>query len=194
MNKLKDNDIREVLLKYLNSRYADDGNTRIINEMGVLHGQSRVDVAVVNGILHGFEIKSESDTLLRLPGQKEDYNQVFDRMHIVTQRKHLKEIRSIVPKWWGIILVTKGANNILNLKEIRKGGTNLSTNSIAICNLLWRDEAISILKERGLHTGFLSKPKKVIYQRLSENISQDDLKVLVSEKLRMRESWLVNLQ
>jgi hypothetical protein len=87
MEKLRDNDIREALLRELYSRYSNDSNTRIVNEMGVLHGQSRVDVGVINGILHGYEIKSESDNLLRLPSQINDYCKVFDRMTMVVQIK-----------------------------------------------------------------------------------------------------------
>jgi len=191
MIKLKDNDIRDVLLNDLYTKYSNDADTKIVNEMGILHGQSRVDVAVINGVFQGYEIKSESDNLKRLPSQINDYNLVFDRMYIVTQRKHLKEVRNIIPKWWGIILVTKN-NNTLCLKKIRQGRANPSTNSIALSNLLWREEAISILKEKGLHKGYLSKPKKVIYQRLSENVSHNELKAMVSEKLRTRESWLVS--
>lgn len=188
---LKDNDIREVLLNSLYDKYRDDKETKVVNEMGVLHGQSRIDVAVINGLLHGYEIKSESDNLIRLPSQIRDYSLVFDRMHIVTQRIHLEDVRNIVPKWWGIILVIK-QKDTLKLQEIRKGRTNPEICSIALSNLLWKEEAISILKEKGLHKGYISKPRKVIYQRLSETIAQEDLKVMVSEKLRLRESWLMN--
>ncbi|MFJ5566535.1 hypothetical protein [Lysinibacillus xylanilyticus] len=52
MTKLKDTDIRFVLLNNLYDKYSDDNTTRIVNEMGVMHGQSRVDVAVINGVLH----------------------------------------------------------------------------------------------------------------------------------------------
>lgn len=188
---LGDKDIREALYLHLLNKYGEDVNSKIVHEMGLAHGFVRIDLAVINGEFKGYEIKSEADNLKRLPRQIEEYNKVFDRMYIVTQRKHLPEIRNIVPKWWGIILVTRGQNT-LNIKEIRQAKINPSISSVALSNLLWREEAISILKEKDLHKGYLSKPKQVIYQRLSECISQPDLKVLVSQKLRMRESWLVN--
>lgn len=69
--KLRDIHLRKMLLEELYDEHKNDSNTRIINELGIDFGASRIDVAVVNGIIHGFEIKSECDTLLRLPRQME---------------------------------------------------------------------------------------------------------------------------
>jgi hypothetical protein len=188
LEKLRDNDIRGRLLNELYSRYFDDSNTRIVNEMGVLHGRSRVDIAVINGILHGFEIKSESDNLLRLPTQIEDYSKVFDRMTIVVQNKHLEEVKGMVPKWWGIILVTKTKGNI-KFRELRKGRKNISVDPYSLSHLLWKEEAIDILKQRSLHKGFLSKPRNQIYQRICECISLSEIKMMVNQQLKVREGW-----
>ncbi|BAQ09964.1 NADH dehydrogenase, FAD-containing subunit [Bacillus sp. OxB-1] len=189
MVMLKDNDIRKVLLYTLESRYSHDNETKIVNEMGILHGQSRVDVAVINGILHGYEIKSESDTLVRLPSQINDYSSVFDRMTIVVQRNYLEAVRTLIPKWWGIMLVTKRCDRI-NIREVRKGRVNPNTDPLALSHLLWRDEALEILKERGLQRGYLSKPRKVIYERLTQCLEIDELRRCISIQLRSREHWL----
>lgn len=189
MRALKDNDIRTVLLHELYNRHFNEDGTKIINEMGILHGQSRVDVAVINGILHGYEIKSESDNLLRLPSQINDYNKVFDRMTIVVQRNYLESVRTMIPKWWGIILVTKRRDKI-SLREVRKGRLNPSVDAFALSHLLWRDEALEILKERGLQRGVLSKPRIEIYKRLSESIELAELRKHISMRLRRREHWL----
>lgn len=191
MKKLKDNDIRQVVLRQLHEYYPKETNTKIVNEMGILHGQSRIDIAVINGILHGFEIKSESDTLQRLPLQMEDYNKVFDRMTIVVQQNFLKDVRRIVPNWWGIWLVTQNEGTI-HLKEIRKGKLNKNVDPESLSHLLWRDEAIDILKEKGLHKGFLSKPRQILYQRLAKHINLSELKFTINERLKLREGWKVH--
>jgi hypothetical protein len=54
---LYDSDVRMLLINELEACYGDDPNTRIINELGIDFGASRVDVAVVKGIIHGYEIK-----------------------------------------------------------------------------------------------------------------------------------------
>lgn len=193
MKKLRDSDIRNVLSNYLISRYSNDPDTKIVNEMGVIHGQSRVDMAVINGILHGYEIKSESDNLLRLPSQISDYNKVFDRMTIVVQRSHLNEVRGTVPKWWGIILVTQRKGQI-NLRNLRKGQKNPEGDAFSISQLLWREEALEILKQKGLQKGYLSKPRKILYKRICEELDLDEIKVTVNEQLKAREGWKHHLK
>lgn len=187
MNKLRDNDIREVLLDELYSRYSHVNDTKIVNEMGVLHGKSRVDVAVINGILHGYEIKSESDNLLRLPSQINDYNKVFDRMTIVVQRNYLESVRTMVPKWWGIMLVTKNKDKF-NLREIRKGRLNDNVDPYSLSHLLWKEEALEILKKRHAK-GYIGKPRRIIYQKICDSITFEELKVTVNQQLKQRQGW-----
>ncbi|WP_018782936.1 sce7726 family protein [Bacillus sp. 95MFCvi2.1] len=188
MLKLKDSDIRNVLLSNLDKQYKDEEDTKVVNEMGVLHGQSRVDVAVINGILHGYEIKSESDNLERLPSQMNDYNKVFDRMTIVVQRKYLDEVRKLIPKWWGIMLVTRYKGE-LHLREIRKGRVNKSVDPFSLSHLLWRGEAIDILKEKGLQKGYLSKPRHDLYEKICNSLPLDELQTIVNQRLKMRGNW-----
>ncbi len=52
-----------------------DADTLVVDELD-LCGLTRVDVAVVNGHLSGFEIKGSTDSLRRLPGQVTVYSQV----------------------------------------------------------------------------------------------------------------------
>jgi hypothetical protein len=39
-----------------------DLDTRVVEEMGIWAGSVRVDIAVINGEFHGFELKSDRDT------------------------------------------------------------------------------------------------------------------------------------
>lgn len=189
MIKLKDNDIRDVLLNDLYKKYSHDTETKIVNEMGVLHGQSRVDVATINGIFHGYEIKSESDTLERLPTQIEDYNKVFDRVTLVVSSTHLEKAKILVPKWWGIIEVKKKLDTIL-FKNVRKGRINKNIDPSSLIQLLWKEEAKNLLIEKGLERGYLSKPKYVMYDRLVDSVELDILKSDISRTIRSRENWL----
>ena len=72
-----------IIREALRIKIQDDHKTDpalIIEELGVNHGSARADIAAVNGILHCYEIKSDRDTLLRLPGQIKAYNAVFDQV------------------------------------------------------------------------------------------------------------------
>ncbi|HDR7493053.1 TPA: sce7726 family protein [Bacillus cereus] len=188
MEKLKDYHVREELFKYLEEQYVNCSDTIIINELGICQGQSRVDVAVVNGIMHGYEIKSESDTLERLPRQIEYYNKVFDRVTIVVAVDYLEHVKKMVPKWWGIISV-RNRHGETKLKKLRQGRANKKIDPFAVSQFLWKDEALEILKEKGLQRGYLSKPKRVILEHLAETIEINELKDLVNLQLKQREGW-----
>jgi hypothetical protein len=55
-----DPDIRYVLMAELNRKFCDPTHDLILQEFGCKG--ARIDIAVVNGSLHGFEIKSDSET------------------------------------------------------------------------------------------------------------------------------------
>src|SRR6187402_1509374 len=57
-----DPDVRALLREYLEDVHKGS-DTRLLEELGLCQGDVRVDVAVVNGELSGYEIKSPSDTL-----------------------------------------------------------------------------------------------------------------------------------
>ncbi|MGG0033305.1 sce7726 family protein [Priestia megaterium] len=190
---LKDFEVRKSLIQYLHMKYKEDKETKIVNEMGICFGQSRIDVATINGILHGYEIKSESDTLVRLPSQMEDYNKVFDRMTIVVSLKYLDKVRAMIPSWWGIIVVRNKDGEAI-LKEIKKGRKNKNVNPYAVSQLLWKEEALQILENKGLQRGFLSKPKRVILEHLSHSLQIEELQKNVNLQLKQREGWKDHVQ
>ena len=60
---LKDNDMRAVLINELNR--ANTCDYRVIEELAVCDGDARVDVAVANDRLCGYEIKSDADVTIK---------------------------------------------------------------------------------------------------------------------------------
>lgn len=71
-----DSEVRDAVLSKLDRQYFGDRHTRIVEEMGIWSGSVRIDIAVINGQLHGYELKSARDTLQRLPTQAELYSKV----------------------------------------------------------------------------------------------------------------------
>ncbi|WP_198541163.1 hypothetical protein [Parafrankia soli] len=55
--------------------------------------------------------------------------------------------------------------------------------------LLWRDEALAELAERGLARGFRSKPRLVLWERLAAEVPLDELKAAVCAQLKGRTDW-----
>lgn len=85
--------------------------SKIFEEFGVRHGTVRIDLAIINGVMHGYEIKSDRDTLSRLPEQMNKYNAVFDKITLVVGKRHLYNAINIVPDWWGIVVAKIDTNN-----------------------------------------------------------------------------------
>ena len=185
---MKDIDIRNTLLKSLKREYKNDSNTLIIEELGLCQGNARVDIAVINGVIHGYEIKSEKDTLNRLPGQQDVYSKVLDYVTVVTSSRHLSKIEKSVPEWWGLCEVNY-KNGRIKIFEIRPHQENPDIDTIALVQLLWRDEALDILKKRNIHKGVLSKPRKIVWNRIVERLSLDDLRTEIREKITARQYW-----
>ncbi|MBI4849787.1 MAG: sce7726 family protein [Nitrospirae bacterium] len=185
---MRDIDIRKVLLKSFRRQYKNDTDTLLIPELGLCQGNARVDLAVVNGLIHGYEIKSERDTLNRLAGQQDIYNKVLDCVTVVAGSCHLLKIKKRVPSWWGIS-EAKFKNKKLTIIEVRPCKKNASVNPSALVQLLWRDEALSILKQRNLHRGVVSKPRNLIWGRLVECLSLEELRFEVRQKIKERQHW-----
>ena len=189
---MRDIDVRRVLAAEVQKHFRGASDTLIIHELGLCSGIVRVDLAVVNGRLHGFEIKSDSDTLKRLPSQSEIYSAVFDRMTIVVGLHHLQSAQTMVPGWWGIIKAEPG--DPVSLVEVRPAQANPSPKPIAMARLLWRDEAVALLERSGYAKGIKSKPREVVYQRLVEAFPLDELRHFVREQLKAREDWRSDAQ
>ena len=185
-----DADIRAVLRERLDGRYGCDPEVRVVDEMNVDGGQSRVDVAVINGRLEGFEIKSERDSLKRLTRQAEGYGRVFDRMTIICAQCHLESTLAEVPDWWGVEVVEVGRDGSVRIVRRRTARANRGVEPAAVARLLWRDEALAALENLGRADGLRSKPRRVLWATLAEELAPTKLRAMVREHLRARRDWL----
>lgn len=185
---MRDIDIRCQLRKEVRQHHRGELGTRFVEELGLCQGIVRVDLAVVNGSVHGYEIKSEEDTLARLPGQVEVYNRSLDRVTIVAASAHIKKIENekMVPPWWGIWAAVDSDG--IQLEKVREAGENPHIDAFALAQLLWRDEALQALAEKGLDVGVRSKPREELWRRLVSNLTLNELGGVVRECLKRRDA------
>lgn len=191
-----DPDIRQVLYKdfIIREEFANDSTTKVVDEMQVCKGVSRVDIAVINGKLHGFEIKSERDTLDRLQFQIESYNKVFDTMTIVTCKNHLEKVKKKVPSWWGIYCV-ENLKGELVLKRKRKERINKGTDLFSLSQLLWKDELLNLLNNNGITKGIKSKTRSALCEIAISSIDEMTIRDYIRICLKSRQEWrAVSLQ
>ena len=164
-------------------------DTLVIDELGLNHGKCRADIAVVNGHLIGYEIKSNNDSLRRLKQQAKSYNAVFDKISIVVGQRHINSIQNHIPKWWGVILSERGPRGAVNFDTIRKPKTNKNVDPISLARLLWRDEAQEILRQKKLPPKLLRQTRDVLYKSLVHSLNISELRRLVRQYLKNRKNW-----
>jgi|LSQX01.1.fsa_nt_gb hypothetical protein len=184
--------IREQLCLTLEKEITSDDRL-IINELGCCQGAARIDVAVVTDELHGFEIKSEKDTLERLRFQTLAYDSVFNTITLVTTENHLKGLDSILPPWWGIWEATSTGTEV-HFSKLRQAIPNPRRDAIQVASLLWKDETVNILKKLGVSGVRSNATRYDLWSLLIETVSISELTEIITEQLRERGSWRVGRQ
>ena len=189
---LGDAGIRPALRTRLELDHRDE-NTTIIDELGVCRGRVRIDLAVVNGVFHGYEIKSDRDSLRRLCGQVELYGKVLDYVTLVVGDRHLVKAMDAVPFWWGVLRVHSDQNGP-RFKAVRKGRKNLHRDARSLVELLWLDDAIALLAQRDATRGVRGKPRRVVWDRVCEYFELDEIAAAVRANLKARAASQVALR
>jgi hypothetical protein len=189
MQATNDAQIRNLLIPFVRAEHVGDPDTIYLEEFALYGGTNRADYAALNRFSHGYEIKSDRDTLARLPQQVEAYCAVFERATLVSASRHLSPAQQIIPEWWGIIEVQSGHTCGLHLGRIRESRPNPKPSAEAIASLLWRPEALRILERLGLDNGVRSKPMDHLIARLALTVTPEKLSQYVRETLRARGDW-----
>lgn len=158
-----------------------------MEELALLRGEIRVDIALISSVLHGFEIKSDHDTLNRLPAQKMAYGRVFDRMTLVVVPRHLRAARRMVPHWWGIWVANLDGLCVV-ISEVRLPSENPNVCAKALAQLLWHAEAVKLLETHGI-TGTARKSRPELCRLIASEIPVGIAKESIAEILAARTSW-----
>lgn len=164
-------------------------STIVVDELGLRHGKCRADIAVINGHLIGYEIKSDVDSLRRLSDQIDSYNAVFDRVSAVVAECHLSEAVAMLPEWWGVISVREGQCGATHFKSIRRSKQNIHVDDYAIAQLLWKNEAQEILANLGIHGKQLQEKRSNLYGYIVNELDSSELRKTVKQYLMRRTNW-----
>lgn len=137
----------------------------LVQEMRAL--RSKADTVIFNGTSTAYEIKSDRDSLARLPIQVEDYRKVFAKVIVVADAKHLTTLEKILPADVGILELNKK----LSLSTIRLAEQSLSTlEKPAILDALKLSELQMMLNDLGCEKPTVpnTRQRRVYTEILSE--------------------------
>jgi hypothetical protein len=185
---MRDLDVRNALVKDLRTVYTREPDTLVVGEFGLCQGEVRVDLVVVNGLLNGFEIKTDLDTLERLPVQQEVYSKVLDTVTLIAGGKHIDKILATVPPWWGVHEAGMDAGQV-TLSIIRPGRKNPKVDPFSLAQLLWRDEALRVMAMCGLSCAAARKPRRFLWTTLAEHLTTRELGEHVRQQIKSRTNW-----
>lgn len=122
----------------------------LLDEFWIPLSHERADLVVIDDHLRAFEIKTQKDSLKRLPRQASAYARVFDECVAVLHERHVAGAEEILPAWWGIWMLTENTTSFI---RIRPSGTNPSRDVETLVRLLWRNEAELAVQQLGLPIG-----------------------------------------
>ncbi len=187
--RLNDKAIRNGLLAKPLRAHVRDTNTLVVHELGLAHARRRVDLAVINGVVHGFEIKSALDSLDRLPDQLRTYCQSLQKLTIVVADRHMDSVLERVPDWCGVWRAYRGPRGATRFEIRRRASRNPSVDRFILAHLLWRDEAQAILAGQGASKAQLRAPRAALYKALVEMVTEAQLTAHIKSAMRRRRDW-----
>ena len=175
--------IRDGLRARLLSEHEGREDVVLVGELGLCQGKGRIDLAAVGDYLWGYEIKSDADSLRRLPDQALMYGRVFDRVTLVCGKRHIGPALEVVPGWWGVLRVGMSGGKVV-FRSVRKGGRNVGRDARALAEFIWRDDAVALLEERDAVRGLRKKARAYLWDRLSEVMTVDEMAGVVRGCIR----------
>lgn len=170
---MHDTDVRQALVATLARRVGTQPHV-LVPEVDVRWSvPARMDALLVADRISGFEIKSDVDSLTRLPRQIEAYGAVVERAILVVGDRHLAAGTEVVPPWW-TIWGARWRDNEVVIREVRRGRLNPDLNPLAVTSFMSRDDLSEALRARG-------------FTRLS-TYSADELRQLLASAVSPRET------
>ena len=183
-----DRDIRVLLEDVYLKKYRSDGQSKVVSEMGLAGHAARIDIGVVNGELIGYEIKSDRDTLARLPGQLEIYCGIFDKLTIVCGPRYEEKLLETLPTYCGLYVAENSETGVGCLRHRREPTQNPERSGFLIASLLWHHEAKDLLQRKGVKG--LSKLRCWdLWHRVAETFTIDDVAHNVRHIMKARIDW-----
>ena len=186
-----DSQIRHALRTTLFKELYLDTDILVIEELGLEYGLSRIDFAVASDKLIGYELKSDLDTLDRLPQQVRHYNAIFEEINLVVGYQHAYKALKMIPNWWGVYFAEMCSDGVIRFSIARDPKKNPKPVKSSIAKLLWRDELLQFLAEFELDFYYKYKTRDELSEKLAEKYDYNSLVDKVCDQLKHRANWRV---
>lgn len=181
---LRDGDVRSSLAAWLAESHAHEC-ARVLHELKVPRPSARIDIALVNGELTGYEIKSDVDSLSRLRSQIPACARVFDRAYLVTTGRHLRSSLKAIPFWWGIAIACQDNRGVF-ISQIRSSQLNTNWCVKSSLHMLTKLELKNISLALCGSQLPLSAKREALVEHLAASCDPQAIRANINEALRGR--------
>ena len=188
LNVLDERSIKAAVIDRLLSTGALN-DAVLINEMVYANWSRRADLAVANGHLHAFEIKSDFDSLRRLEGQIAIYLERFDKLTLVVSPKFLDAVLEMTPSRVAVWSVSEKEGGAVHLKVVREGKREKVENRDVLIDYLLREELYRFLSSRGVPVRRSDSRSNLVKLAKAQPVTKLRAYVLQALKERYQESF-----
>jgi len=182
-------DATEAACKYLQSLQVE-GSSRIVREFCFMN--CRADIALIGPQWIGVEIKSDTDTSIRLYEQMLFYEMYFPRSIVVVTEKHLKRVQKITDDFacsWGLAIARRGRDGAVWLDWKWTADESMQVELGWVLGTAWREELVALCASYGLHH-FKSWQRQRLQKAIVESKPDlDELRQRLTLIMLARESW-----
>lgn len=184
---MRDTDVRQALVGAVARRVGAQPHV-LVPEVDVRWSvPARLDALLVADRISGFEIKSDVDSLTRLPRQIEAYGAVVERAVLVVGDRHLAAGTAAVPAWWTIWGARMREDQIV-IREVRRGRLNPNVNPLAVTSFMSREDLSEALRARGF-TRLSTYGVDELRQLLASNVSARETVRLARSAMLGNAAW-----
>lgn len=174
-----ENIAKAALLQHLLHKRAVTDDVVIISELALESFSRRADLVLVNGSIELFEIKSEADTLTRLPGQIKTFSRFCDKLHVVGAPCHIENILSSTPEHIAVWKFEVG----VGISVVRRGRKNLLHDKVSLIKLINIHELRQLL---AVHKIKVDSPRRKYLEVAAHQIPAEKLRLGVLQLLKKR--------
>lgn len=142
----------------------------LMSEMVIANWSRRADLAIANGRLCAFEIKSDGDSLKRLPGQVDSFSAHFDKVTVVAVSKFVPSILKDYPTHVGVLEIYTSGGSI-KFRQARAGRLVENRDFFRLSTFLTKSEIVKLLRRNGYKLSLEASRRQLI-----ESVSKLPLK------------------
>lgn len=132
----------------LNNLLLHDPNHNLKNTVALTEipvGRSKVDLVLINGMAHVYEIKTELDNFNRLDSQINNYYKAFDHVSVVTCQENIEKLTTLLVGTPTGIMVLRSDSSLVTVKPSQENRSQLD--HITMFKIMRKQEYSNIITQ-----------------------------------------------